>query len=275
MPAVRFAEDSALLSAASAEALMRAIEAAPQVRRRFQFFVWMQSRLKGLVPHEIAVCGSYVRARRELCFEVFHSTVVGQPTLAMLADGRSDPLGQIIALWQRGDGRATAIKIDAAATDAQTNWQSSLADEGFRQLLVHGVSRPQRPAEIETLFIFADRGAATGDEALLHLELLLPHVHSTYLRVQATEIELGHSAIARAASAPAVAAASPITRREQQILGWVREGMSNPQIAEQLQISPLTVKNHVQKILRKLGASNRAQAVAVAMTAGLLPSAQA
>ncbi len=266
---MRFAEDSDLLSAISAEAMMRAIEAAPQVRRRFQFFVWMQSRLKGLVPHEVAVCGSYLRVRRELAFEVFHSAVVDPATLAMLADTRSDALAQIIAHWQRGDG-ATMIRIDSHALGAQSAWQAGLASEGFRHLLVHGVSRPQRPAEIESLFIFADRGANADNGALVHLELLLPHLHSTYLRVLATESELNHSAVSRAASAPVVTARSPITGREQQILGCVREGMSNLQIAERLRISPLTVKNHVQKILRKLGASNRAQAVALAMSANLL-----
>ena len=51
---------------------------------------------------------------------------------------------------------------------------------------------------------------------------------------------------------------------------WVREGKSNQEIGDQLGISVLTVKNHVQKILRKLGASNRAQAVARAMSMNLL-----
>jgi DNA-binding CsgD family transcriptional regulator len=46
--------------------------------------------------------------------------------------------------------------------------------------------------------------------------------------------------------------------------------MSNQQIGVKLGISALTVKNHVQKILRKLGASNRAQAVAIAMTQDML-----
>jgi len=57
-----------------------------------------------------------------------------------------------------------------------------------------------------------------------------------------------------------------ITSREREILQWVRDGLSNQQISEKLGISALTVKNHVQKILRKLGAANRAQAVAKAMT---------
>jgi DNA-binding NarL/FixJ family response regulator len=61
-----------------------------------------------------------------------------------------------------------------------------------------------------------------------------------------------------------------VTEREREILMWVRDGMSNQQISEKLGISALTVKNHVQKILRKLGAANRAQAVGKAMNMNLL-----
>ena len=61
-----------------------------------------------------------------------------------------------------------------------------------------------------------------------------------------------------------------VTPREVQILAWVREGKNNQEIGMALGISALTVKNHVQKILRKLGASNRAHAVALAMQFRLL-----
>jgi DNA-binding CsgD family transcriptional regulator len=64
-----------------------------------------------------------------------------------------------------------------------------------------------------------------------------------------------------------------ITEREREILVWVRDGLSNQQISEKLGISALTVKNHIQKILRKLGAANRAQAVAMAMTMNALNAA--
>jgi DNA-binding NarL/FixJ family response regulator len=61
-------------------------------------------------------------------------------------------------------------------------------------------------------------------------------------------------------------AGSLVTPREQQIVGGLRAGLSNEGIAIQLGISMFTVKNHVRKILRKLGANNRAQAVAIAMS---------
>jgi len=61
-----------------------------------------------------------------------------------------------------------------------------------------------------------------------------------------------------------------ITAREQEILRWVYFGKSNFEIGAILDISPLTVKNHVQKILRKLDVVNRAQAVGKALELRIL-----
>ena len=61
-----------------------------------------------------------------------------------------------------------------------------------------------------------------------------------------------------------------MTGREIEILGWVQEGKSNQEIGVILNLSPLTVKNHVQKILRKLDVRNRAQAVSKATAMRLI-----
>ena len=57
----------------------------------------------------------------------------------------------------------------------------------------------------------------------------------------------------------------PLTRREREILGSLAEGMSGAQIAEQLVLSPETVRTHVRNAMAKLGASTRSQAVALAL----------
>jgi DNA-binding CsgD family transcriptional regulator len=56
-----------------------------------------------------------------------------------------------------------------------------------------------------------------------------------------------------------------LTRREREILGALAEGMSGAQIAEQLVLSPETVRTHVRNAMSKLGASTRSQAVALAL----------
>ncbi len=65
-------------------------------------------------------------------------------------------------------------------------------------------------------------------------------------------------------------ATAGLTAREQEVLRLVSDGRSNKQIAKALAITERTVKYHVASIFNKLGADNRAQAVAVAARRGLV-----
>ena len=56
-----------------------------------------------------------------------------------------------------------------------------------------------------------------------------------------------------------------VTAREREVLALIVEGLSNPQIGERLSISVTTVRSHVSNVLHKLGVSNRAEAVALAL----------
>jgi NarL family two-component system response regulator LiaR len=56
-----------------------------------------------------------------------------------------------------------------------------------------------------------------------------------------------------------------LTIREREVLSYLSKGLTNPEIAQQLSVSRSTVKAHVSKILAKLGASNRAEAIATAL----------
>jgi ATP/maltotriose-dependent transcriptional regulator MalT len=61
-----------------------------------------------------------------------------------------------------------------------------------------------------------------------------------------------------------------LTAREQEILGLIAAGMTNPQIAAQLVIGAGTVKTHTLHIYRKLEVANRTQAVVRAQSLGFL-----
>ncbi len=65
-------------------------------------------------------------------------------------------------------------------------------------------------------------------------------------------------------------AADHLTAREREVLGLIARGLPGKQIARALNISERTVKFHTASLLRKLGADNRAQAVALATQRGLL-----
>jgi DNA-binding CsgD family transcriptional regulator len=61
-----------------------------------------------------------------------------------------------------------------------------------------------------------------------------------------------------------------LTHREQEILQLAADGHPNREIAEQLGLSPLTIKSHLGRIGRKLGSGDRAQLVLLALRAGAI-----
>lgn len=63
---------------------------------------------------------------------------------------------------------------------------------------------------------------------------------------------------------------TPLTPREEDVLALLAEGADTAAIAAQLLVGTSTVRNHIQRILHKLGAHSRLEAVAYARECGLL-----
>lgn len=66
-------------------------------------------------------------------------------------------------------------------------------------------------------------------------------------------------------------AALGISARELAVLRELAQGRSNQEIADQLAISPNTVKTHISRLFEKLGASRRTDAIARARELGIIP----
>jgi DNA-binding CsgD family transcriptional regulator len=65
-----------------------------------------------------------------------------------------------------------------------------------------------------------------------------------------------------------------LTRREQEVMALLADGLTNRQIAEALVIGERTAETHVANLLKKLGVSSRAQLTAWAIDHGLRKGAQ-
>lgn len=77
-----------------------------------------------------------------------------------------------------------------------------------------------------------------------------------------------HPAVKGMEPLPAISAALPLTRREKDVLRLLAAGKTSGAIADTLSISAVTVRNHIQHILEKLGAHSRLQALAIAFPPG-------
>jgi len=120
--------------------------------------------------------------------------------------------------------------------------------------------------ENSALAVDALRFGAKGVFCVEHpLEMLIrciKQVHAGQVWISAVQLEFLLAVLAGALVTPVVDAqgAELLSRREQDVIRWIGEGLSNREIADVLRISGSTVKNYVYRIFNKLGVSNRVEA---------------
>jgi DNA-binding NarL/FixJ family response regulator len=131
---------------------------------------------------------------------------------------------------------------------------------GEQQSAVVVVGRRQRPA-------LAARAMAQGAAAYVSLEADAADILSVIR--QATGQELGCQDPSTWPAA--LGAEADLSPREVDLLGGVVRGLSNQEIAEQMSLSPNTVKTYIRSAYRKIGVTTRSQAVSWCIQRGFDP----
>jgi DNA-binding CsgD family transcriptional regulator len=137
-------------------------------------------------------------------------------------------------------------------------WLTVLRQHGYKQAAVHASFDLRGRRLIYVCFL--DVAVKNPDATRRILGLLMPHFANAVSQV--------YRSMRRKQEEPTAA----LSMREREILKWVREGKTNREISEILGLSFKTVKNHVENILSKLGVTNRAEAVAKALSQDFLES---
>jgi len=90
-----------------------------------------------------------------------------------------------------------------------------------------------------------------------------------YMLSRTVMARLIDSFVARPVASPTVPGLADLTQREMDVLRSMAGGLSNAEIAAELYLAETTVKTHVARILAKLGARDRVQAIVIAHRAGI------
>jgi len=259
-PIFDFMDNLVILSEREQEHLVRVIESAIYVRKRHQFFLWAQGQLQSLLPHDIMVCVQVSNSDETVHVECLHSVPLEAAVLDHLCNSR-DGLAVRLAQYCRFRNHLPCI-VEQGTRDATHPlhcFAVELEKHHLRNAIVHGTDRLRGGASFFVLFAMPENPASRHS---YFLELMLPHLQMALLRVMAS---VSDDSLSSQIDVPKL-----VTDREVEVLRWVKEGKSNHEIGAILGISPLTVKNHVQKIYRKLNVQNRAQAVSRGISLRLL-----
>jgi transcriptional regulator EpsA len=244
----------ARLNDSEREALLLNIDVSLRVHTRPQLFSWVQGAMHSLIPHEVLVCGLQEGRQSAMRVDSFSTAPIDCGKLNELFQQDISLVPHLIKLWE--DNRCQAIICDIERGPFSSG---ALAREftrlGASALLAHGTH--DASGNMTSFFVFAARPGAVGSKQQYLADLVVPYLHASWVRSQVTW------PLDRAGVKPAKTGL--LTPREQQILQWIYHGKSNIEIVMILDISPLTVKNHVQKTLRKLNVLNRTQAVGKAL----------
>jgi transcriptional regulator EpsA len=257
-PVVSDVVGTALLDAPNVEGLLLNLDASLRITTRAQFFSWTQGLLLSLIRHRVLVCA--LRRSRDPAFIVdTFSTAVANPSGLALSLAREASLISALAnKWMQLQFRPFVCSTGELSDTVGGTGLRELVRAGASELLVHGTH--DTDGEVQGLSFFACQAGTAGKRELYLAQLVIPSLHAAWIRTQTRPAGLDSSA-----GTPCI-----LTERERGILRWVYLGKSNGEIGAILGISSLTVKNHVQKILRKLNVVNRAQAVGRALDARII-----
>lgn len=238
-----------ILTKPEEEHLLGALESALKVRFLRHLFLWSQGQLQGLLPHEIMVCLHYAENDEVQRVECLRSSMPEPGVMQYLCDPSKGLAVRIAHYCRNQDLLPCAIEHEAQdATHPLAMLQVELQRNQLGNALVHGTERLRGGSTCFVLFGFPEPPAARQK---FFLDLLLPSLHLAFLRV----MTLGNQ------DSLAQTPAAILSERELEVLGWVAKGKSNYEISLIMELSTLTVKNHMQRIFRKLKVNNRVQAV--------------
>lgn len=250
--------------ALEAEAILLNMEAALRVYTPAHFFAWAQGALQHMIRHEVLLC-ALRKGEQSLAQVESFSTVVLDPEVFSQGCRQAPRFGEtLIRAWEENFFHPVSRDLDAGSVLADCDLGRQWLDLGVTRVLAHGLHDAE--GRMLSFFIFACREPSDGPVELHRLALLVPFLHAAWLR---TKVSLAGGKRPGAAPAPG---RDLLTQREQEVLRWVCLGKSNIEIGMILGISALTVKNHVQEILRRLNVQNRAQAVGKAYSLHILSS---
>lgn len=243
---------------------LRIVEASTLIKRHEGLYQWLQREIQDFIPHEVLISAYGYIDTWQLKLDVV-SSVPGVRTQLLEHCDIDDVLEQAFKRWVDGGRRTYVLHTPEALRMKDGGCRCALhtALRNAQSTLVLGV-HDERSGSDSLFIALNSRPVADGcfsgcltEGPCFVLDSLITQMDVAFRKV---------ATLPGAATTPTALRNGSdfgISEREREILDWVCKGKTNFETGVILNISTFTVKNHLQRIFQKIGASNRAQAVTI------------
>ena len=243
--------------------LMYVVQQSFSVRRHFQLFNWLQDEVQQFLPHEIMIAawGDFQTG------EVFYDIISPLPGVRTGDFDSATVLAFMTPLllrWYECGHTPYILTLSGGFAQARTcNPRIDAAMARMQACLIHGI-KDQRGGR-DCIYALLGPTELARDRSKLTMRFMLPYIDTALRQVVHLPAQQPNDD-----NAPPIFNVKDDSRtlqcgmslREYEIMNWVCMGKTNQEIGTILEISPFTVKNHMQRIFKKLNVMNRAQAAA-------------
>ena len=247
---------------------LQIIKEAARIKSHRELFQLLQSEsIQFSIPHQILISAWGALDWPPLHYDIV-SALPGLRTGQLNCRTIDDLLQELYKRWL-SHGRQPLLLN--STTDAKLAYSlCNCALHKFLQndwwLLVHGII-DFRDGNV-SLYLALNAGSITSGQSIedfcARVDPLITQIDIAFRRIAGLKFP-------RSLNPECRSAGGALSAREEQVLMAVSEGKTNTEISDYLDISACTVKNHLQKIMQKLNAANRTEAVAKRLQMGLRP----
>lgn len=248
--------DMSLASPEEKLQILRIMQGSLAIRSHFQLLLWLQGDFQELLQHDILISVSGNFEEGNLHYDLV-SAMPGVRTERLVQCGIQQLCKGIYERWVAAGGRVMEMEAPEGFSADGSEGVIHGALRQMRHAVFHAISDARFKAD--HLYILLRREKRFDEHARQMLALFLPHLDAATRKIEGLpEMQPDSLVVEPALDVLLEFGLSP---REIEILEWVRGGKTNIEIGMILNISAFTVKNHLQRIFKKLNVTNRAQAV--------------
>jgi len=245
---------------------LKIIQESLKIRSHYQLFNWLQTDVQHFIPHDLVIAAWGDFSMGLVCYDVV-SPLPGLRTESFDDRAIQPFFVGLFQRWMHCDHAPYSMTSEQGfELNALRDSTATAIMSDMPAALVHGIKDER--GRHDCLYLFMGHNTLGEERARETLRYLLPYIDTAFRQVSHLPDQY---LVPEPQRPPEPAPNSPVSpspaetglsARELDIMEWIRKGKTNQEIGLILDISAFTVKNHVQRIFKKLDVVNRAQAVA-------------